>query len=121
MKIRIISRGVHGLPISDENPTGEYPIGHEFTTTAKLPEGWKGKYQVVEHGPAEGSTAVTNPAADGAVANPLEGSIPELTKHVEGVTDVDEVQKLIDAETAGKARSGALAVLEARRDELLAA
>lgn len=51
---------------------------------------------------------------------PLDGSVEELTAHLAGVEDADEVQALIDAETAGKSRKGALAALEARRDELLA-
>lgn len=51
---------------------------------------------------------------------PLDLSIPKLTEYLAGVDDADEVQKLIDAETAGKSRDGALAALEARRDELLA-
>lgn len=121
MKIRITAPGVYGVPVSDENPTGEYPVGFEFSTEAKLPEGWKGKYHVVEHGPVDGSVAVTNPASGGTEPGPLDGSIAELTKHLEGVSDPDEVQRLIDGETAGKSRAGALSVLEARRDELLAA
>ena len=50
---------------------------------------------------------------------PLDGSVPELTAYLEGVTDPDEVQKLIDAETGGKSRKGAIEALEARRDALL--
>lgn len=52
---------------------------------------------------------------------PLDGSIDELTTHLATVSNVDDVQALIDAETAGKSRKGALEALEARRDELLAA
>lgn len=51
---------------------------------------------------------------------PLDQSVDKLTAYLDGVTDADEVQKLIDAETAGKSRTGALAALEARRDALLA-
>lgn len=51
---------------------------------------------------------------------PLDGSVDDLTAHLATMDDADEVQKLIDAETAGKSRKGALAALEARRDELLA-
>lgn len=120
-RIRIIAPGVYGQEPSEKNPTGEYPIGFEFTTDAKLPEGWKGKYHVVEHGPAEGSVFVANPASDGeGEPGPLDGNVDELVKHLDGVDNPDEVQKLIDAETAGKSRKGALAALEARRDELLA-
>lgn len=52
---------------------------------------------------------------------PLDSSVADLTDYLKGINDPDEVQKLIDAETAGKSRAGALKVLEARRDELLAA
>jgi len=51
---------------------------------------------------------------------PLDGSVDDLTDHLATLTDVDEVQKLIDAETAGKSRKSAIAALESRRDELLA-
>lgn len=56
---------------------------------------------------------------DAGEPGPLDGSVPELTAYLEGVTDPDEVQKLIEAETGGKSRKGALEALEARRDELL--
>jgi hypothetical protein len=92
---------------------GEIPIGTEIDL-AEAPAGWAGRYDVISGGPAQGSTFVTGEPG------PLDRSIPELEKHLEGVTDADEVQRLIDAETAGKSRSGALAVLEARRDALLA-
>jgi hypothetical protein len=59
---------------------------------------------------------------DGKAAEPgpLDRSIPDLTAHLATMDDADEVQKLLDAETAGKSRAGAIAALEARRDELLA-
>lgn len=63
---------------------------------------------------------VDEPVLPSTEPGPLDGSVDELTLHLKGVSDVDAVQKLIDAETAGKSRKGALAVLEARRDELLA-
>jgi hypothetical protein len=55
-----------------------------------------------------------------AEPGPLDQSVPELEAYLASETDLDAVQALIDAETAGKSRKGALAVLEARRDELLA-
>lgn len=62
---------------------------------------------------------------DGGVAapepGPLDTSVDDLVAYLKGVTDADAVQALIDAETAGKSRKGALAALEARRGELLAA
>jgi hypothetical protein len=66
---------------------------------------------------AENAALKTAPAPE---PGPLDQSIPDLTAHLAMVTDADEVQKLLDAETAGKSRAGAIAVLEARRDELLA-
>jgi hypothetical protein len=50
---------------------------------------------------------------------PLDGSVDELEKHLSTIEDADEIQRLIDAETAGKSRKGALAALEARRDAIL--
>jgi len=60
-------------------------------------------------------------SAAAAEPGPLDGSVDELTAHLETISDPDEVQRLIDAETAGKSRKSAIAALEARRDELLAA
>ncbi|RVT93702.1 hypothetical protein [Sphingomonas crocodyli] len=51
---------------------------------------------------------------------PLDQSVEKLTEHLQTMTDADEIEKLIAAETAGKSRSGALAALKARQDELLA-
>jgi len=75
---------------------------------------------------ADGDFADVNPewfegGASAAEPGPLDMSVDDLTAHLAAVEDPDEVQKLIDAETAGKSRKGALAALEARRDELLAA
>lgn len=58
--------------------------------------------------------------ASAAEPGPLDGSVEDLTTHLATLTNADEVQKLLDAETAGKSRKGAVAALEARRDELLA-
>lgn len=52
---------------------------------------------------------------------PLDQSVEKLTAYLETVTDADAVESLIDAETAGKSRTGALAALNARRDAILAA
>lgn len=59
-------------------------------------------------------------SAEVAEPGPLDASIPDLTAYLAEEDDPDAVQALIDAETAGKSRKGALEVLEARRDELLA-
>lgn len=66
-----------------------------------------------------GEFEIKEAGAETVEPGPLDGSVDDLTKHIAGVDDPDEVQKLIDAETAGKSRKGAIAALEARRDELL--
>lgn len=109
MRIRITSPGIYGAD-------GEVPVGTEFDINGEPPAGWKGRYDVVSSAPKDGSVALTN-----GEPGPLDGSVEDLEKHLEGVTDPDEVQKLIDAETGGKSRKGALAALEARRDALLEA
>ena len=113
IRIRITGAGIHGAPTAD-NPTGEYPIGHEFDTDADFPIGWTGRAEVVGKGAKAGSTLITNPA------DPLAGTIEDLKAHIATLTNPDDVQKLIDAEKAGKNRNGGIALLEARRDELLA-
>ena len=52
--------------------------------------------------------------------SPLDQSVEKLTTYLEGVSDPDAIEKLIEAETAGKSRASALAALGARRDALLA-
>lgn len=52
---------------------------------------------------------------------PLDGSIEDLEAHVAGIEDPDEIDRLIEAETGGKSRVGALKALNARKDELAAA
>ena len=47
IKIRITAAGIHGKP-TEENPTGEYPVGYEFETDAEMPAGWAGRAEVVQ-------------------------------------------------------------------------
>lgn len=58
-RIRITGSGIHGKPTED-NPTGEYSIGHEFDTDADLPAGWKGRAEIVGEEPAEGAEFIAN-------------------------------------------------------------
>ena len=100
----------------------------KITNTSDGPRGAYlkgGTLVMVEKGAsAEGDFGDVNPewfeGGDAPEPGPLDQSIPDLEKHAAGMDDADEVQKLIDAETAGKSRAGAIAVLEARRDALLA-
>lgn len=88
---------------------------------------WAGSQLVmVEAGAtANGDFTDVNPEwfeTDGKATEPgpLDQSVEKLTAYLETVDDADAVEKLIEAETAGKSRSGAIAALEARRDALLA-
>lgn len=49
---------------------------------------------------------------------PLDQSIPDLTAYLETVSDLGTLDALIEAEKAGKSRSGALEALEARKAAL---
>lgn len=57
------------------------------------------------------STATTEPSA-------LDGSIADLEKHLATVNDRAELQRLREGEVSGKSRSGALAAIDTRLDEL---
>jgi hypothetical protein len=59
IKIRITAAGIHGKP-TEENPTGEYPVGYEFETDAEMPAGWVGRAEVVQPEPKAGSKPITN-------------------------------------------------------------
>lgn len=56
-RIRITGAGIHGQPTA-ENPTGEFPIGHEFDTDADLPKGWVGRAEIVGEKPTPDATFV---------------------------------------------------------------
>lgn len=58
------------------------------------------------------------PPAEEAEPGPLDQSVADLEAHLESVDDADEIDRLIADETAGKSRSGALRVLEARKAAL---
>ena len=58
-RIRITGTGLYGQP-TDDNPTGEYPVGHEFETQSELPASWKGRAIVVGDEPKGDETFVVN-------------------------------------------------------------
>lgn len=80
----------------------------------------KGKSADIELAKGEEAGEWFEFGGDAAEPGPLDKSIPDLTAYLETIDNADEVEKLLDAETAGKSRAGAIAALEARRDELLA-
>lgn len=59
--------------------------------------------------------------ADRPEPGPLDQSVEKLTEYLADVDDADEIDRLIKAEEGGKSRVGALAALEARKDELAGA
>jgi len=62
MKIRITTGGIFGLPLSEESPNGEYPIGHEIDLGDNdPPAGWDGRYEIVGDAP-KGAEFVTGDA-----------------------------------------------------------
>lgn len=71
-------------------------------------------------GPSEGLTVTLLDGEENIEPGPLDGSVESLAAHLATLKNADEVQALIDSETAGKSRKGALSALEARRDALLA-
>lgn len=64
------------------------------------------------------TAAAADDDADDAEPGPLDGSIAALSEHIAGVDDADEIQALIDGETAGKSRAGALTALNERLEAL---
>lgn len=68
MKIRITTGGIFGLPLSEENPNGEYPIGHEIDLgDNEPPAGWAGRYEIVGKAP-EDAEFVAGESDDGKPA-----------------------------------------------------
>ncbi|WP_303763803.1 hypothetical protein [Sphingobium yanoikuyae] len=64
MKIRITTGGIFGLTLSEENPNGEYPIGHEIDLgDNEPPAGWAGRYEIVGKAP-KGAEFVAGEADD---------------------------------------------------------
>lgn len=67
MKIRIITSGIFGLPLTDETPNGEYPIGHEIDLgDNEPPVGWAGRYEEIGGKAHKDAKMIVNPADDSA-------------------------------------------------------
>jgi hypothetical protein len=71
--------------------------------------------------PAAPATPVDSGAGPAKEPGPLDMSIPDLTKHIAGINDADELSKLLEGEKAGKTRQGAIDAIAARIDAVLAA
>lgn len=59
MRIKITGRGIHTLAGSDDNPSGEAPIGHEMDVEF-VPPGWEGRVEVISGKPSKDAVAITN-------------------------------------------------------------
>lgn len=57
MRIRITGRGIYG-------GDGEVAVGTELTVNGKIPDGWKGRYEIIKGEPNPETTPITNPAED---------------------------------------------------------
>lgn len=63
MKIRITGTGIYGLPITDESPNGEYPVGHVLDIgDNEPPAGWAGRYEVVGAKADKDAEFIANPS-----------------------------------------------------------
>lgn len=81
-KIRITGAGIYGQP-TDENPSGEYPVGYEFETEAAMPPGWAGRAIVVGEEPAEGSAFVVNEDDESEAGKARNAAIREANGQIE--------------------------------------
>lgn len=70
MRIKIKALGIHGLAATDENPSGEYPIGHEMDVD-HVPPGWVEKVEVLSGKPHKDAKLVTGASEEpnGEVGN----------------------------------------------------
>ncbi len=84
-----------------------------------IAEGSAEAIQVEEGGPSTNATGNTGGASEKpAEPGPLDQSVADLTKHLDGMSNVDDVQALRDQEVAGKSRKGALDAIDARLETL---
>ena len=93
MKIRFIGlngsekhTGIFGLAASQENPNGEYPIGHEITLGKDVspPAGWSGKYEVVSGKSPEDAEFVTGTAEQRGTESKDQADQPRRSRPTNG-------------------------------------
>ena len=122
-RIRITGAGIHGAP-TDKNPTGEYPIGHEFDTDADLPAGWKGRAVIVGEEPKEGAVFVVaedDGTEEGRIRNQVGKQALEQIERVKAEHGTDLAAATSRAERAEADLQKALEQIEALNLRLNAA
>lgn len=67
---------------------------------------------------SEGDPDAAPVGGDASEPGPLDQSITKLTEYLKGVDDAAELDRLREAEVNGKSRDGALAAIDARKQEL---
>lgn len=88
---------------------------HTPLTTIDYPAGEHDVFKyIAEAAEAEGVIA----SAEIGSADPLDGSVPQLTEYLETVGDVAELRAMREAEVGGKTRTTALAAIDVRIAEL---
>jgi len=91
-RIRITGSGIHGLKPTDDNPSGEYPIGHEFETDSDLPAGWVGRAVIVGEEPKEGAefiVAEDDGTEEGRIRNQIGKQAQEKIEQVTHQHELD--------------------------------
>jgi len=119
-RIRITGSGIYGQP-TEENPSGEYPIGFEFDTEADFPAGWAGRAVVVGDGPVEGSELIINEGDETDVGKARNEVIAKAQEHIDGLkAEHAKALKSVNdrADKAEKDLAAALATVDGLKAEL---
>lgn len=106
--------GIHGLPPTADNPTGEYPIGYEFETNSDLPAGWVGRAVLVGEEPKPGSVFVANDDDDSEVGKARREIIEKAEAEFKRLDDQHRADMLALVERAEQAESD----LQAAHDQI---
>jgi hypothetical protein len=109
VEVTNVSDGPRGL--NDVN-RGVVMIEPKRSDVLELSEGERASAEATGYFEFRGNAALVEEPG------PLDQSVEALAEHLASIDDPAEIDRLIEAETAGKSRKGALAALEARRDEL---
>ncbi|ALJ12633.1 hypothetical protein [Sphingopyxis macrogoltabida] len=82
--VRVIGPGIYGVATA-ENPTGEVPLGTEFSMSGDIPVGWQGRVAIVGAEPAEGAELIVNDDDDSDVGRARREVIAKAQEHIDGL------------------------------------